>query len=123
VPHVVLESRAGQPGRIVIDEFASRFEPFVVKDEGLLVKAERLYLERDGRAALVEIVVVERGFTQKFFIHLSPRNGGITVRLDPLTDPEKTAGVRRAIALLARRIVEVTGCAYGPTNIQEYLVR
>ncbi|MBI4168756.1 MAG: hypothetical protein HY510_02320 [Acidobacteria bacterium] len=123
MPHVVLEGREARDGRLVIDEFAARFEPFVVREQDLLVKAERLYRERDGRAALVEVVVVERGFTQKFFIQLSPKDAGVTVRLEPLTDPEKTAGVRRAIALLAHRIVEVSGCVYGRTNIQEYLVR
>jgi hypothetical protein len=123
LPHVVLEGREARDGRLVIDEFAARFEPFVVREQDLLVKAERLYRERDGRAALVEVVVVERGFTQKFFIQLSPKDAGVTVRLEPLTDPEKTAGVRRAIALLAHRIVEVSGCVYGRTNIQEHLVR
>lgn len=117
MPHVVLE------GGITIDEAERRFEPFVHRDGALVVKAERFYRERQARAALIEMVVVEAGHTQKFFIQLSPREGGLTVRLEPLTDPEKTAGVRRAIALLAHRIVEVSGCVYGRTNIQEYLVR
>jgi len=117
VPHVVLE------GRITIDDCQGRFEPFVVREGELLVKIERFYRERDGRAALLETLVVDRGHTQKFFIQLSPRGDGLTVRLEPLTDPEKTAGVRRALALVAHRMRQATGCSYGATNIGEYLIR
>ena len=117
MPHVVLEGRVG------IDDAARTFEPFVAREGDLVVKAERLYRERDGRAALVEMVVVEAGHAQKFFIQLSPRDAGLTVRLEPLTDPEKTPGVRRAIAHVAQRLRTASGAAYGKTNIQEYLIR
>ncbi len=117
MPHVVLE------GRVTIDDCQARFERFVVREGDLLVKVERFYRERDARSALVETLVVDRGHTQKFFIQLSPKGEGITVRLEPLTDPEKTAGVKRALALIAHRIREATGCAYGRTNIEEFLIR
>jgi hypothetical protein len=117
MPHVVLT------GRVTIDECQERFEPFVVRDGDLLVKTERFYRERDGRAGLIEALVVERGHTQKFFIQLSMRGDGLTVRLEPLTDPEKTPGVRRALALVAHRIKTSCRCEYGSTNIEEHLVR
>ena len=117
MPHVVLK------GRLTIEEVQKRFEPFVFKEGDLLVKVDRFYCERDGHAALLDTVVVERGHTQKFFIQLSPKAEGLTIRLEPLTDPEKTSGVRRAIALVAHRIREVTGCAYGRSNIEDDLVR
>lgn len=116
MPHVVLE------GRVSIDSCQERFEPFVVREDDRVVKVERFFRERDGRAALLETLVVERGHTQKFFIQLSPKGEGLTVRLEPLTDPEKTAGVRRALALVAHRIRQATGCSYGATNIGDYLI-
>jgi hypothetical protein len=117
LPHVVLE------GRVTLADVQERFEPFVVREGDLLVKVDRFYRERDERAALLETVVVDRGHTQKFFIQLSPKAAGLTVRLEPLTDPEKTTGVRRAIALVAHRIREAVGCVYGKSNIEEYLIR
>lgn len=117
MPHVVLQ------GPVTIDECQERFEPFVWRDGELLIKVERLYRERDGRAALIDTLVVDRGHTQKFFIQLSPKEGGLTVRLEPLTDPEKTTGVRRALALVAHRIKLASGCDYGRTNIEEFLIR
>ena len=117
MPHVVLQ------GRISIDEAERIFEPFVDRNGDLIVKAERFYREKDSRAALIEMVVVEAGHTQKFFIQLSPRGSGLTVRLEPLTDPEKTPAVRRAIACVAHRLREASGAAYANTNIEEYLIR
>lgn len=117
MPHVILE------GDIDLDEVARRHEPFVERDGDRLIKAERLYLDSRGRAALLETLVVERHHTQKFFIQLQLRPGGLTVRLEPLTDPEKGAGVKRALAMVAHRIRLATGCRYGSTNIAEHLVR
>ena len=117
MPHVVLE------GRISVDDAARVFEPFVIRQGERVIRAERLYRERDARAALIEMVVVEAGHTQKFFIHLSPRDTGLTVRLEPLTDPEKSPAVKSAIAQVAHRLRAATGAAYGSTNIEEHLVR
>lgn len=117
MPHVVLE------GRITVDDAARAFQAFVSREGDLIVKAERLYCEKDGRAALIEMIVVEAGHTQKFFIQLAPRDNGLTVRLEPLTDPEKTSGVRRAIAQVAQRLRVACGASYGTSNIQEYLIR
>ena len=117
MPHVVLE------GRVSIDDCQRHFEPFVVREGERVVKVERFFREKESRAALIETLVVDRGHTQKFFIQLSPKGEGITVRLEPLTDPEKTTGVRRALALVAHRIREATGCSYGPTNIEDHLIR
>lgn len=117
MPHVVLE------GRLTVDDAARVFEPFVVREGDRIVKAERFYREKDARAALIEMIVVDSGHTQKFFIQLSPRDGGLTVRLEPLTDPEKSPAVRSAIAHVAHRLRAATGAAYGSTNIAEHLIR
>ncbi len=117
MPHVVLESPDGRGGDAILDAYGDRFEPFLDREGTRLVKVDRFYRERGGGQALIETVVVDRGFTQKFFIQIAPRGNGLTVRLEPLSDPEKTAGVRAALARVAERIVAVTGCAWGSTNI------
>ena len=117
MPHVVLE------GRIGVDDAARVFEPFVIRDGERIIKAERFYREKDARSALIEMVVVDAGHTQKFFIQLSPRAGGLTVRLEPLTDPEKSPAVKSAIAQVAHRLRSATGAAYGSSNIEDHLVR
>ena len=117
MPHVVLE------GRITIDDCEKFFEPFFLREGDLVVKADRFYRESCGRAALIETLVVDAGHMQKFFIQLSAREKGITVRLEPLTDPEKGRGVRRALAMTAKRFRDASGCEYGSTNIEGFLTR
>jgi hypothetical protein len=120
VPHVILD---GRPGIEALEAYVRRFEPVVFRDGDTIIKIERLYRERDGRGALLETVVAGPGHLQKFFIQLAPKKGELTVRLEPLTDPEKTPAVRRALALVAARVVEVGGCRYARGNIDEYLMR
>ena len=55
-------------------------------------------------------------------MQLSQKDRQITVRLLPATDPEKTNGVKRVMALIAKQIHEATvGSRFGKTNLQEFL--
>lgn len=73
---------------------------------------------RPGHEALESYVA---GFEP--FVQLAPRETELTVRLEPLTDPEKTPAVRRAIAVVAARVVAASGCAYARTDIDDFLTR
>jgi hypothetical protein len=115
VPHVILEGPAD------IADLQRRHAPFTVREDGRVVKVDRFYAEAGGTSALLETIVVDRGHAQKFFIQLAGRDGGLTVRLEPMTDPEKTPGVKRALAIVAQRIRAACGCRYGSTNIGEFL--
>jgi hypothetical protein len=45
-----------------------------------------------------------------------------TIRLDPLTDPEKTPGVKMALALMAKMLLKhFPNLTVIQTNIQEFL--
>ncbi len=116
MPHVVLE------GRISLDECRRDLVPFIVRDGGFLAKGERLFRDGEDQTLLIETLVVDRGHTQKFFIQVARRPEGAIVRLEPLTDPEKTPGVRRALAVVAKRIRDRTGARYGRSNIEEFLI-
>jgi hypothetical protein len=93
-----------------------------VRSGAEILRVVDVYLNRSGRTGLVDCVVVEGGRSQSFFLQLSQKDRQITVRLLPATDPEKTAGVRRVMALIARQLHEATeGSRFGKTNLQEYL--
>lgn len=115
MPHILLEGSAS------IQRLQAAHQPYTVREGERLVKVGRFYADGGGEAALVETLVVERGHTQKFFILVSARPGGLAVRLEPMTDPEKSPGVKRALAVVAERLLRVTGGRYGSTNIPEYL--
>jgi hypothetical protein len=93
-----------------------------VRSGSEILRVVDVYLNRSCRTALVDCVVVEEGRSQSFFVQLSQKERQITVRLLPATDPEKTAGVRRVMAIIARQLHEATGGSrFGKTNLQEYL--
>jgi hypothetical protein len=116
VPHILVE------GTIRLEEVARRHMPWDERRGDLLVKFDRLYLETGGRGALLEALVVERGRPQRFFVSMQARDGAVMVRCEPLTDPEKTTGVKRALALVADRLRADSGGRYGTTNIAEFLI-
>ena len=117
MPHVVLQ------GSISLEQCQSRIAPFLFRDGGFIVRGERVFRDPEGMTLLIETLVVDRGHTQKFFIQIVRRREDAIVRLEPLTDPEKTPGVRRALAVVAHRLRESTGATYGKSNIDEYLIR
>ncbi len=116
MPHVLLE------GPITLEEFYRDFVPLKGGRPGEVLKANYLFIEKSGRRALLESVAVEEGRHQNFFIELLQRKGSLTVRFLPATDPEKTPGVKRLLALVARRLKTLSpGCRYGTNNIQSFL--
>jgi hypothetical protein len=94
----------------------------VVRNGSEILKVVDFYINRFGHTALIDCVVVVEGRSQAFFVQLSQKDRQITVRLLPATDPEKTDGVKRAMALIALRIREaIVGSPFGRTNLQEFL--
>jgi len=116
VPHILVE------GTLTLDDLARRHAPFAARLGACVVKCDRFYLETGGRTALVEALVAESGHTQRFFVRLQARDDGVMVRCEPLTDPEKSTGVKRALALVAERVRAACGGRYGVTNLADYLV-
>lgn len=87
-----------------------------------ILKVVDLYLNRSGSTALVDCVAVEEGRSQSFFVQLSQKDRQITVRLLPATDPEKTTGVKRLLAHIARQLLAASGGGrFGKTNLQDFL--
>jgi hypothetical protein len=116
MPHVVIEEATD------LEVACLGIKPEMLRSEGDILRVVDVYLNRSGRTALVDCVVVEGGRSQSFFVQLSQKDRQITVRLLPATDPEKTDGVRRVMALIARQLREAAGGSrFGKTNLQEFL--
>ena len=117
MPHVVIE------GPATVDRFFQQFQPILDRSGPHILKAREVFINRGRRSVLVESTVVEEGRTQGFFAHLSQGEGAVTVRLLPATDPEKTDGVKRLLALIARQVLlQDPACKYGKTNLQPFLI-
>lgn len=116
MPHVVIEEA------LDLGLACQGIKVAAVRNGGEILKVVDVYLNRSGHTALVDCVVVEEGRSRTFFVQLSQKDRQITVRLLPETDPEKTDGVKRVMALIAKQLHQATtGSRFGKTNLQPFL--
>ena len=116
MPHVVVE------GAGPLDQVYRKLEPFVERRGDVILKVLDLYLNQKGNSLLLEAIVIEAGSQQSFFAQLSQKELSVTVRLLPRTDPEKTPGVKRLLALIGGRVRALfPGSHFGKTNLEEFL--
>ena len=116
MPHVVIE------GEVSIEALFEKLPAIEERDGPDVRKTVDTFLNRRRDALLLESIVVEHGRRQKFLIAVTSKGTGATVRLLPLTDPEKTEGVKRLMSDVARAIRACVPCTrWGKTNLEEYL--
>lgn len=117
MPHIVLEN---------INNTKEAYEavtPFAQKTEEGILKVLDKYINAKEETALVEALAIENGVNQNFFIQLSSKKTSLTVRLLPLTDPEKTKGVKTIMAMVAKQIKDTDEkISYGKNNLEEFLL-
>lgn len=102
MPHLKIRTRTAPR------ELFERLEPFTERDSLGTHKLLELFLDRDGKLLLLELLVAEGGSRPRhFFAALKERDDLLVLRCFPLTDPEKTDGVRRLLARTAARIIEL----------------
>jgi hypothetical protein len=117
MPHIVLEKANS------VQECYDAIEPMVQKIEGGILKITDKYINSKATSALLESISVENGKNQNFFIQLSNKGDAVTVRLLPLTDPEKTKGVKTLMGIVAHTIKQSNkSITYGKTNLQDFIV-
>jgi len=117
MPHAVVE------GRFDLAALARAWTPLETRIGAAHLRGGPLYLGLDGRSLLLDVTTAEPGLTQHFFVRVAARDGGVMVRLEPLTDPQlKTTVVKEAIILVARRLRAAPGATgYGATNLAALL--
>lgn len=117
MPHIVLEKAKS------VESCYDVVERDVFKIEGGILKITDKYINATGTSALLESVAVEGGKAQTFFIQLSIKGEAVTVRLLPLTDPEKSKGVKTLMGLVAKKIKDSSAdISYGKTNLDDFLL-
>lgn len=114
MPHAVIA------GECDLAEFARRWQPLVLRRGGDVLRADQIYLERDSRALLIDALCVEAGRKQPFYVKIARHErGSATVRVDPMTHPERSEGVRALVAEIAARLLAATpGARVETTNLE-----
>ena len=117
MPHIVLEN---------INSTKAAFDaiqPFANKIDGGILKVVDKFINACEKSALIESLAIENGVNQNFFVQLSKKESSLTVRLLPLTDPEKTNGVKLIMAIIAKQIKDIDSTIeYGKNNLEDFLI-
>ncbi len=112
MPHAVIE------GRVELRAWAQAFRPILERRGDDVLRAESVWLAGDGREALVRALAVEAGRRQAFYVLVGTNGARATVRIDPLTRPERSDGVRALVALVAADVLARSpGARLGATNL------
>lgn len=116
MPHVVLN------GRIEIEDLFRELKPLFLKYESIILRTADFFLEREKRAILIESLSIQEGKTTSFLTMINKREDGVVIRLYPKSDVEKTEGVKRLLAELAKQLLQTFNTLkVGETNLSKYL--
>lgn len=121
MPHIVLS------GSIQLGNTFKQMNKMLFKDQksNVIVRIENFFINQRCDIILSKAIAIDQK-TQSFYIVVMNRENKITIRLDPITDPEKTDGVKIALALMAKRIQDIERISdlyVSKTNIQEFIDR
>jgi len=111
MPHLVLE------GVVDIDVLLERFPRDVRKWGAAVLKSEELWRRADGRALLVEGVVVEYSRPLHPIAVIAEHRGGTRIGLWRHAPVERTPAVQRWLATLAGDVRAAGGGTLHATNI------
>ena len=116
MPHIVLD------GVVNAERFFESFHPTQERAEAEILKTQDIFISRDRKMLLIEAIAIEDGPPQRFFIQAAVKDNRTTVRIYPGTDPVKTAGVKKLLAIVAKLMREQhPEIDYGATNLKEFL--
>ena len=116
MPHIILD------GAVSCERFFDSFHPAQERSAGEILKTQDIYISKDKKILLIEAIAIEDGPPQRFFIQASVKDNRTTVRIYPGTDPVKTAGVKKLLAIVAKLMRDqCPDLAYGSTNLKEVL--
>lgn len=103
------------PHAIVVDapdpaEYHAAFSPWRLElPEGGIVEAKSAYLRHTGRSVLIEVLAVELGPAQPFFVVMEQKKNQVTVRLFPHPSPQRTPGVHAGVTKVVQDLLQIGG--------------
>ena len=116
MPHIVFERK------IDLMPIFEKFNPIFEKSDHL-IRLKDIYLNPSKNNALISTLVID-DFHQEFFIEVLSSDMKTTIRLFPITDPNKTDSVKISMVLIAKLILEeYPDLKITKTNLRDYLTK
>ena len=125
MPHIVLTN---------VSDFKSFYNNFkkevlIIKNEkdqtNTIIRFEEIFLNQLENIILIKTIVIEsNNQPQTYYIMTMKKNNQITIRLNPLTDPQnKTDAVKTSLANIAKQYKKIDpAISIGKTNLEQYLL-
>ena len=116
MPHVVLN------GKAAIENIFKELKPLMIRNQNSILKTTDVYLEREKNVILIDSLAIDADKKTVFLAMISGRDDGVVVRLYPKIDVEKTEGVKKILAELAKQLIATfPELKIGETNLDNYL--
>jgi len=116
VPHAVLNGKAS------IEDVFRELKPLFIRNQNIILKTKEVYLERNRKDILIDSLAIENGKKTLFLAMISGRDDGVVVRLYPNIAVDKTDGVKKILAELAKQLLQTfRELELGETNLDDYL--
>jgi len=116
LPHVVLN------GKVAIENIFKELKPLMIRNQNSILKTTDVYLEREKNVILIDSLAIDVDKKTVFLAMISGRDDGVVVRLYPKIDVEKTEGVKKILAELAKQLIATfPELKVGETNLDNYL--
>jgi len=116
LPHVVLN------GKVAVESIFKELKPLMIRNKNDILKTTDVYLEREKNVILIDSLAIDSDRKTVFLAMISGRDDGVVVRLYPKIDFEKTEGVKKILAELAKQLIATfPDLTVGETNLGNYL--
>ncbi|MDH5266837.1 MAG: hypothetical protein OEW62_04070 [Candidatus Bathyarchaeota archaeon] len=116
MPHVVLN------GDVELRDVFDKMKPLIIRDEHVILRTLKKYIDWEEKSILTEALVIEKGRKTDFLALLGSREDALVVRIYPGSSVEKTDGVKRLLAEIARQLLDTfPNLKVGKTNLQDFL--
>jgi len=114
LPHVVFSRK------IDLLDLSRNFTSLFQKNP-VLIKISAIFVQNNGLSALLPTIVIDNTH-REFLIEISTTKLKTTIRLYPMTDPDKTDGVKSSLALLTKYLLVVyPDLTITKSNIFDYI--
>ena len=116
MPHVVLK------GKVSVENIFQELTQLFYREGKTILRTTDIYLEKEKGTILIDSLAIEDEKKTTFLVMISQRDDGIVIRLYPRLDVEKTEGVKRMLAELAKKLMSTfPQLSLAETNLSEYL--
>ena len=109
-------------GEIRLQDIFNALLPLSIQDEKIILRTQKKFIDSEEHSILVEALAIEGEKKSSFLALLDKREDGLVIRIYPKLNIEKTGGVKKILAEIAKQLLgKFPNLQIGKTNLQDFL--